>query len=294
MAVDERTIGEGLRRLAGRAEPVDGETMAALVVRSARRRRRTGWVLGVAGTAAAVAFGAVAVTNLPGRADRTVWADPAFSGLTVAPTPPLATAPPIEGLPANTPEQYRQVRDCMPRGGPVHPMDGGLRIPRHGVAEEFRLLAESRDEQGVTRLMGSRKGLVLCTPGVLDVSYPERPIFTYWGREEQSGLALDGPLSVDVYDTQTQSQVSPGKDGDPAFMVVAGRADPRVRRVEVVWAGGRADASLANGFYIARAPRGKGRTLPKVDVTAYGADGKALGERKGLEHLPMGARDADD
>ncbi|MBB5083153.1 hypothetical protein [Nonomuraea endophytica] len=297
MAVDERTIGDGLRRLAGRAEPVDGEMMAALVLRSAGRRRRTGWAVGVAGTAAALAFGAVAVTNLPDPGDRTVAeVDPTFTGLTLAPTPPPATAPPIEGLPANTPEQFRQVRDCMPQGGPVHGMDGERRVPQHGVAEDFRLLAESRDKLGVTQLMGSRKGLVLCTPGVLDVSYPERPIFTYWGHEEPGSLAFDGPLAVDVHGTQTQSEVNPGTDGDPVFMVVAGRAAERVRRVEIAWASGqRMEASLSGGFFIARTRVTKrSATLPKVDVTAYDADGKVLDARKGLENLFPGALDVDD
>ncbi|MEV4898911.1 hypothetical protein AB0K48_57270, partial [Nonomuraea sp. NPDC055795] len=128
------------------------------------------------------------------------------------------------------------------------------------------------------------------------VSYPERPVFTYWGREEPGSLAFDGPLAVDVHGTQMQSEVNPGTDGDPLFMVVAGRAAERVRRVEIAWASGqRMEASLTGGFFIARTRvTERSKTLPKVDVTAYDADGKVLDARKGLENLFPGALDVDD
>ncbi|WP_157249114.1 hypothetical protein [Nonomuraea typhae] len=295
MAVDERTIAEGLRRMAARAETPDAADLAASVLRSTVRRRRTGWAVTAATVAAAVAVGAVAVTNLPDPADRTSAAvEPTFTGLTVAPSPALPAAPPIEGLPANTPEQYKQVRDCMPEGGPVHNMDPELRISRHGVAEDFRLLAEFRDDLGATRLMGSRKGFVLCTPGVLDVSYPERPVFTYWAQEMPGSLAFPGALMVDVADTQMQSEVNPGTDGDPVFMVVAGRVRQDVARVALAWANGqKTDATVTGGFFIGRA-RMRTDRLPKVSVTAYGRDGQVLDAQKGLEGLVLGARDADD
>lgn len=299
MAVDERTIGEAMARMAARAEQVDGDRLAARALQVTVRRRRTGWGVAAVAVAATVAVGAV-VVNLPGDRNETVAAISPTATLTITPVPQPSEVPRIQGLPDNTPQQFKAVRDCMPQGGPVHNMDGERRIPLHGVAEDFRWLVESRDKLGVTQLVGSLKGFVLCTPGVLDVSYPERPVFSYWGDEPPGKLAFDGPLSVDAYTLQMQSEVNPGKDGDPNFLVVAGRVTDAVRRVEIEWVNGqRKTATLGNGYFIGRlralSKPGATFTPPEARrVTAYDADGRVLGEVKSLKWKPLGAVDEND
>ncbi|WP_203873825.1 hypothetical protein [Planobispora takensis] len=161
------------------------------------------------------------------------------------------TAAGVAVLPGNTPEQLRLVRECMPRGGPVHSMDGDWRIAEHGAAEGFRVLAEYRDEGGSTAPVGSEAGFVLCTP-TDQKDMAERAVFTHWGFKPSGNLAgLSGDLQPDAYTGHTHSYTVGEQrlQKDDVYRVVAGRAGDAVRRVEVDWVGGRrTSARIANGF----------------------------------------------
>ncbi|MEU7863417.1 hypothetical protein [Nonomuraea sp. NPDC049141] len=307
MPVDERSVAEALTRLADRARPVDPELLLTRVLRRRTRLRWPRWGLAMAAAACVVAIGVVALRTHDQLATPPAASSPATSP---ASTPtasarstspaPTAHVPDIPGLPRNTIAQFATVEDCMPKGGPVHNMDGDRRLPRYGGVKDYRWLVEAKDKLGVTRLVGSRKGFVLCTPGIRLVSYPTDPIFSYWGEDPPGKLALRGALSVDAYDIETQSEINPGRDGDPSFLVVAGRVAPRVARVEAEWADGRKmTANVRNGFYI-----GRSRVYADKDhffrpavlskVTAYDSGGRALGELKNVKSHPMGAIDEND
>lgn len=300
MAVDERMIGEALRAMAARATPVDPGLLSRRALRGRVRQRRTRWVVGVAVAAAVAAGVTVEVRHLdrqetispmdPGRAE------PLYP--TPTPTPVITGAPALGPLPANDGERYAQVLACMPKGGTVHNMDGDRVLPQHGRSQDFRYLVEVADKGGVTRLMGSLKGFVLCTPAVRLVSYATDPLFTYWGHEAPGKIEFAGPMSVDVYDEQRPGMVNPPKEGDPAYLVVAGRVTAEVARVEVEWAGGlRADAALSGGFFLARKP-GPAHGQPPVvrSVTAYDRAGQVIATHGAIKwpELGTGARDEDD
>ena len=312
MPVDERAVTEALTRLADQARPVDSELLMARVLRRRTRLRRPRWGLALAAAACVVAITVVALRAhdqlaTPPAASPAVSTPPTSpaTGPTASATrsmvpPPTAYVPDIPGLPRNTIPQFATVEDCMPKGGPVHNMDGDRRLPKYGGVKDYRWLVEAKDKLGVTRLVGSRKGFVLCTPGIRLVSYPTDPIFSYWGEDPPGKLALRGALSVDAYSIETQSEINPGRDGDPSFLVVAGRIAPRVTRVEVAWADGRKmTADVRNGFYI-----GRSRVYPNKDhsirpvvlskVTAYDSGGRELGELKNIAWRSMGAIDEND
>lgn len=283
MTIDERRIAEELRLMADQASPVDPLAYATRTL--ARRRRRVWPIAGL--TAVAVAAAVVAAVILPSPD-----------------TPGPDTAAAVAALPDNTPEQLRLVRECMPQGGPVHNMDGNLRITEQGVADEFRVLVEARDKGGTTALVGSDAGFVLCTP-TDQKDMAERAIFTYWGFKPPGDLAgFPGDLQVDAYTSHMHSYTVGEQriQKDDIYRVVTGRVGNAVRRVEVDWADGRrTSATIANGFFIVRiigklvrdpeGPENEEATLldsPPVTVTAYGADGKVLRQEKDVAFGPLG------
>ncbi|MEV4061614.1 hypothetical protein [Nonomuraea dietziae] len=158
---------------------------------------------------------------------------------------------PARALPHNTPEQLQAVSDCMPVGGPSVNTNPNWRDPAHGTVADFRMLAEYRDKNGSTALVGSAKGFVLCTPSK---ETPDPPVFTYWGNKAPGNLAgFSGKLSVDVYAVHYWS--GQGKSHDNYVRVVAGRVASDVRRVTIDWSSGRrTDAVVTGGFFIARTP----------------------------------------
>ncbi|AQZ67450.1 unnamed protein product [[Actinomadura] parvosata subsp. kistnae] len=280
MTIDERRIAEELRTMAGEAAPVDP---VLYVTRTLARRRRRAWsVAGFAGLAAAAAVVTAVIVPLP-------------DGLGPG------TAAGVATLPANTPEQARFVRECMPKGGPVHNMDGNRRIAEHGRADDFRVLVEYRDEGGSTALVGSDAGFVLCTP-TEQRDMAERPVFTYWGFEPPGDLAgFSGDLQVDAYTSHTHSYTVGAQriQRDDVYRVVTGRVSDAVRRVEVDWADGRRTAArIANGFFIVRVigrpvrePGEEEATVldsPPVTVTAYGDGGQVLRQEKDVAFGPLG------
>ncbi|HUR06263.1 MAG TPA: hypothetical protein VM347_27195 [Nonomuraea sp.] len=310
MPVDERAVAEALTRLADQARPVEPELLMARVLRRRTRLRRPRWGLAMAAAACVVAIGLVALrahdqlaiaptTSPTASPAASPVSTPTASARSTSP-PPDAYVPDIPGLPRNTIAQFAKVEDCMPKGGPVLTMDGDRRLPRYGGVKDYRWLVEAKDKLGVTRLVGSRKGFVLCTPGIRLVSYPTDPIFSYWGEDPPGKPALRGALSVDAYDIETQSEIDPGRDGDPSFLVVAGRVAPRVTRVEAKWADGRKmTANVRNGFYIGRTrmyPNEKNGYRPVLlsKVTAYDSGGQALGTVKNRSWHPLGAIDEND
>ena len=56
--------------------------------------------------------------------------------------PPAAYVPDIPGLPRNTVAQFAKVEDCMPKGGPVHSMDGDRRLTQYGGVKDYRWLVD--------------------------------------------------------------------------------------------------------------------------------------------------------
>ncbi|MEU4701034.1 hypothetical protein [Nonomuraea dietziae] len=280
MSVNEQRIAEELRLIADGAQPVDPAAYATLARAGASRRRRLSWSLAGLATATALVAGVLVVAPSRGGGD---------------------IAAQVAELPRNTPEQMRLVRDCMPRGGPVHNMDPGLRVTEHGGREDFRVLVEYRDQKGSTALVGSTTGFVLCTPAEQkDMAQP--PVFTYWGYRPPGNLSgLAGDLTVDAYDGHDHPYVV-GPDREQKndnYLVIAGRVTPRVQRVEIVWKGGRrVDARVANGFFIGRmltglvpAPEGLGEgplkpeqmvDTPSATVTAYDQAGRVIGQEKNV------------
>ncbi|WP_068926930.1 hypothetical protein [Planobispora rosea] len=283
MTIDERRIAEELRLMAGEATPVDARAYARRTL--ARHRYRAWSVTGL--TAVAVAATVVAAVVMP---------SPDLPG-------PDTTAG-VAVLPDNTPAQLRLVRECMPEGGPVHSMDGNRRIAEHGAVGDFRVLAEYRDKGGITALVGSEAGFVLCTP-TDQKDMAERAVFTYWGFKPPGNLAeLSGDLQVDAYTSHTHSYTV-GEERlqrNDVYRVVTGRVGDAVRRVEVDWADGRrTSARISNGFFIVRVigelvgdpgdPGSEELTIldsPPVTVTAYGADGKVLRQEKNVAFGPLG------
>jgi hypothetical protein len=318
MTVDERAVTEALSRLADRARPVDPELLLSRALRRRARLKWPRWGLALAAAACVVAIGVVALRAreqlaVSPASPPTASTQPTANTGPTASTEPTARAtrsatdPPatayvrdIPGLPRNTIAQFATVEDCMPKGSPVHNMDGDRRLPQYGTVKDYRWLVEAKDKLGVTRLVGSRKGFVLCTPAIRLVSYPTDPIFSYWGVDPPGKLALRGALSVDTYSIQMQSEINPGRDGDPSFLVVAGRVAPQATRVEVEWADGRKmTANVRNGFYIGRSrvyPDKRHFIRPAVlsKVTAYDSGGQALGELKNIKSGSMGAIDEND
>ncbi|MFI6602286.1 hypothetical protein ACIBHX_39055 [Nonomuraea sp. NPDC050536] len=299
MAVDERTISEALRTMAARATPADPAPLARRALRSRVRRRGTRWVAGLVTAAALTAYGVVQLRPVETKDPTLVGpipVNPSPMYPTPTPSPTNSGAPALGPLPANDSERFGQVLACMPHGGTVHNMDGERVLPQHGVPQDFRWLVEAADKEGVTRLVGSLKGFVLCTPGVRGVSYPTDALFAYWGVEPPGDLAFDAALSVDVYDLQMQSMINPPKDGDPLFHVVAGRVKPEVKRVEAVWKDGRrAEAVLGNGFFIIRTRAHKPYVHGDLrTVTAYDGDGRVLAVKDGAKVPGMGAPDDND
>ncbi|WP_329091772.1 MULTISPECIES: hypothetical protein [unclassified Streptosporangium] len=289
MTVNEQKITEELRLMAGEARPVDALAYASRAAAGASRRRRLSWSLAGLAVAAASVAGVFVVGSSSGFPE----------GRNIAAK--------VAGLPRNTPEQLRAVRECMPTGGPVHNMDGNRRIPEHGRAEDFRVLVEYRDRGGSTALVGSTAGFVLCTP-TTQKEFAGRAVFTYWGYNPPGDLTgFSGDLNVDAYEGQTHSYaVGPEREQrDDNYLVVVGRVTPDVRRVEIDWAGRRrVDAQVANGFFIGRMltkpvpdPGGRvdanGEPLEVVDtplatVTAYDEAGRVVGQEKGVNYMWRG------
>ncbi|MEV0614970.1 hypothetical protein AB0I81_16715 [Nonomuraea sp. NPDC050404] len=288
MTIDERRIAEELRLMADEAAPADPLALTARTFSRRRRRTLTAWsVAGLAGLAAAAVVAPMLAPSHSGTPD---------------------TAAHLATLPANTPEQLGLVRECMPQGGPVHNMDGNRRIPEHGSADAFRVLAEYRDEGGVTALVGSDAGFVLCTP-TNQPDMAERAVFTFWGfKAPGDRTAFSGDLQVDAYTSHAHSYTI-GKQltqKDDYYRVVVGRVSDAVRRVEVDWADGRrTEARIENGFFIVRIlgklvpdPEQQGEDAagepykilhsPPVTVTAYGADGRVLRQEKDVAFGPLG------
>ncbi|MFG1966404.1 hypothetical protein [Nonomuraea sp. NPDC049028] len=312
MTVDERAVTEALSRLADRARPVDPELLLSRALRRRARLKWPRWGLALAAAACVVAIGVVALQAreklaISPASPPTASTQPTADMVPTASSTRSTTDPPatayvrdIPGLPRNTIAQFATVEDCMPKGSPVHNMDGDRRLPKYGTVKDYRWLVEAKDKLGVTRLVGSRKGFVLCTPAIRLVSYPTDPIFSYWGADPPGKLALRGALSVDAYSIQMQSEINPGLDRDPSFLVVAGRVAPAVTRVEVKWPDGRKmTANVRNGFYIGRSrvyadKKGSIRPTALSKVTAYDSGGQALGELKNIRWGPLGAIDEDD
>ncbi|WP_067125089.1 hypothetical protein [Microtetraspora malaysiensis] len=285
MDLDEQKIAQELHVMAREARPVDAHVYAArALARSARRR--LSWSLAGLAVAAASVVGVVAVL-------------PASGGQDIAAS--------VHELPDNTREQVKLIRDCMPLGGPVHEMDGRKRILEHGKVDDFRVLAEYRDDVGSTAFVGSTAGFVLCTPQKYP-DFADRAVFTYWGYAPPGDLeaGLTGALTVDAYEVQTDSHAM--RDGDQSgggYRVVAGRVASDVRRVEIDWADGRRTAAqVHDGFFLGRVPaafvpasgdgggsRAEPPTTvasPDVTVTAYGEAGRILGERRDVKFLTAG------
>ncbi|MFI6740582.1 hypothetical protein ACIBI9_47330 [Nonomuraea sp. NPDC050451] len=281
MTIDEQRIGEELRRMAAEARPVDALAYARRARTGALLRRRAAWSL--AGLAAAASLVTAVIVAVPSGG----------SG--------PDTAAEVTRLPENTPEQLRVVRECMPNGGPVHNMDGNLRLPEQGSVEDFRVLAEYRDKKGMTALVGSLAGFVLCTP-TTQRDMAERAVFTYWGFKPPGDLAgFQGDLQVDAYTSHMHSYATGPErvQHDDMYRVVVGRVTSGVRRVQIDWADGRrTDARLAGGFFIARVPgkpvpdpEDKSAEIlnsPPVTVTAYGAQDQVLGQQKDVAFGPLG------
>ncbi|RVX44278.1 hypothetical protein EDD27_7008 [Nonomuraea polychroma] len=265
--VNEHTIAEELRRMAGEARPVDPHSYAARATARSSQRRRLSWTLAAA---CAVLVAGVVVSSLGGE-----------------PMTAKVATPPAPELPPNTPRQLQAVRACMPAGGPSVNVNPDWRDPAHGTVADFRVLAEHRDKNGYTALVGSTKGFVLCTPSA---ETPDPPVFTYWGNKAPGNLAsATDPLIVDRYTVQYWWAPDP-KSQDNYVRVVAGRVGSSVRRVVIDWSAGKpTDAVVSNGFFIARTPAGTVSRkdqhgemadyvdTPRVTVTAYDAAGKVLG-----------------
>ncbi|GAA3142374.1 hypothetical protein [Nonomuraea roseoviolacea] len=286
MTIDEQQISAELRLMAGEARPVDGLAHATRARNAAVRRRRASW--SVAGLAAAASVITSVLVMTSGGSGQVAAAR-------------------VEHLPANTPEQLRSVRECMPKGSPVHNMDGNRRMTQYGTVKDFRELVEYRDKGGSTALVGSLSGFVLCTPTTQKENQP-RAVFTYWGFKAPGSLTgFPGPLQVDAYTSHDHSYtVGPDQaEKDDIYRIVVGRVTTDVRRVEIDWADGRrTDARLANGFFIARVPGklipdpddgkdavGEPPTLldsPPVTVTAYGPGDQVLKRDKGVAFGPLG------
>ncbi|WP_326819802.1 hypothetical protein [Streptosporangium sp. NBC_01756] len=251
MTVNEQKIADELRLIAGEAQPVNALAYASRAATGASRRRRLS--LSLAGLAVAAASVVGVLVVIPSTGGQNIAAQ-------------------VAGLPQNTPEQLRAVRECMPMGGPVHDMDGKQRIPEHGKTEDFRVLVEYRDAVGSTALVGSTAGFVFCTPQKYE-AFAERAVFTYWGYQPPGDLAagLSGSLTVDAYEDQTDSHGMRDDDqSGGSYRVVAGRVAPGVRRVEIDWADGRrTDAQVANGFFVGRV-LGKSVSDPEGGVDASG------------------------
>jgi hypothetical protein len=276
MNIDERTIATELRQLADASRPVNAQAMAARAVAGSRRRRLS-WSLAAGALAAAVA-GTLVVVPITRNTTTVTAADPS-------------------GLPSNTPEQLRAVRDCMPLGGPVFGMDHRKRYPLDADVKDFRELVVHRDGVGSTALVGSKAGFVLCTPQKYKEAFPGDPVFTPWGSTLPGNLdaGVSGPLTVDAYTTETDSNAMSDDDqsgGD--YRVVAGRVAQEVTRVEIDWADGRrTDAAVANGFFIGRVPGrlnadGKHIDTPAVTVTAYDETGQVISRKAGVLFAPLG------
>ncbi|MBN6051832.1 hypothetical protein JYK22_07780 [Nonomuraea sp. RK-328] len=273
--VNEHTIAEELRRMAGEARPVDAHAHAVRAASLTALRRRAPWLLAAA---AALVAGAVTVASLGTDQMTARVADP-----------------PARGLPDNTPEQLRLVRACMPAGGPSVNTNPNWRDPAHGTVADFRVLAEYRDKNGSSALVGSLKGFTVCTPSD---ETPEPPVFTYWGNKAPGNLTgFPGLLSVDIYTVSYWSGKAPH---DNYALVVAGRIGPGVRRVTVDWPRGRrTEAVVSGGYFIARRPaklvpgrkdQGEPATYienPPATVTAYDSAGRAADSRK---NVPQGWR----
>ncbi|MER6825446.1 hypothetical protein ABT352_05605 [Streptosporangium sp. NPDC000563] len=292
MNLDERNIAEELRLLADQARPVHPRVQIDRAVTRSVRRRRVSW--SVAGLAAACLVG-------------TVIANPtllAAGGRDVAAG--------VAELPDNTPQQARTVRDCMPKGGPVHEMDSNRRLPEQGDVDDFHLLAQYGDGEGSTALLGSTAGFVLCTPAK-EGKEGDPAVFTYWGGKAPGDLTagLTGDLTVDAYVVRTDGlpvREEQAKTG--YFRVVAGRVAPEVRRVTIDWAPGQqADARVANGFFVGRIPAKHspdpgGRVdafgdplrvadTPPVTVTAYDEAGAVAGRVRDVTYLWTGSEHGD-
>ncbi|MFB4271441.1 hypothetical protein [Nonomuraea sp. GTA35] len=286
MTIDEQQISAELRLMAEEARPVDALAYAGQARIGSLRRRRMSWsVAGLAAVASVIAAMTVVTSGGSGQ----------------------VTAAEVERLPDNTPEQLQVVRECMPRGGPVHNMDGNRRLPEHGTVKDFRLLVEYRDNGGSTALVGSLSGFVLCTP-TTQKDFAERAVFTYWGFKAPGNMTgFSGALHVDAYTSHMHSYaVGPERvQKDDTYRVVVGRIKADVRRVEIDWADGRrTDARVANGFFIARVPGrpipdpaggedalGEPLTIldsPPVTVTAYGSQAQMLGQEKDVAFGPLG------
>ncbi|NUW37848.1 hypothetical protein HTZ77_41590 [Nonomuraea sp. SMC257] len=287
MTIDEQRISAELRRMADEARPVDAPAYATRARTAALWRRRTSW--SVAGLAAAASvITSLIVTTTSGGSGQ-------------------VTAARVEHLPDNTPAQSRAVRECMPKGGPVHNMDGNRRMTEYGTVKDFRLLVEYRDKGGSTALVGSRSGFVLCTP-TPQKEFAERAVFTYWGFRAPGNMSgFSGALQVDAYTSHTRSYAEGPEriQKDDIYRVVVGRVRTDTRRVEIDWADGRrTEARLANGFFIARVPGrvvadpdgGKdadGKPIdvldsPPVTVTAYGSRAQILEQEKNVAFAPLG------
>ncbi|TMS00719.1 hypothetical protein [Nonomuraea basaltis] len=268
--VNERTIAEELRRMADEARPVDARAYAARATARPAHRRHLSWTLAAAALVAGIAVA------IPLNGDQM--------------TARVAGPPPRE-LPRNTPEQLKAVRDCMPAGGPSVNTNPNWRDPAHGTVTDFRVLAEYRDKNGFTALVGSTKGFVLCTPSK---ETPDPPVFTYWGNKAPGNLVgFSGKLSVDIYAVHYWS--GQGKSHDNYVNVIAGRVAPDVRRVTIGWSGGRrTDAVVSNGFFIVRTPtksvpvknglNGPQSAIdtPPATVTAYDAAGRIAGRHRNV------------
>lgn len=290
MTIDEQQISAELRLMADEARPIDALAYARQArIGSLRRRRRSWSVAGLAATASVIASVIVMTSGGSGQ----------------------VTAARVERLPDNTPQQLQAVRECMPKGGPVHNMDGNRRLSEYGTVKDFRLLVEYRDKGGSTALVGSLSGFVLCTP-TTQKDFAELAVFTYWGFKAPGNMtSFSGALQVDAYTSHMHSYaVGPERiQKDDTYRVVAGRVQSDVRRVEIDWADGRrTDARVANGFFIARVPGrsvpdpaggedplGKPFTIldsPPVTVTAYGPQGQILEQDKDVAFGPLG-RESD-
>ncbi|GGO30126.1 hypothetical protein GCM10010116_60360 [Microbispora rosea subsp. aerata] len=282
MNVDEKTIAAELRRLAGAARPVNEQAMVARAV-AAARRRRLNWSLAAGALAAAAVAGTlVVVPIIRNTADVTVN--------------PLANGP--ADLPTNTSAQLQAVRDCMPSGGPVDGMNPRERHPLDADVKDFRELVVYRDDVGSTALVGSKAGFVLCTPQKYKEAFPSTPVFTPWGSTPPGdlGAGVSGPLTVDAYTTETDSNaMSDDDESGGRYRVVAGRVTREVARVEIDWADGRhTDAAMANGFFIGRVPArlkadGKHLDTPPVTLTAYDETGRVISRKARVVFAPLGA-----
>ena len=168
-----------LTRLADRARPMDPELLMARALRRRTRLKWPRWGLALAAAASVVAIGVVALRAHEQMAPassptaRTNGEHGTFGEREVHDPAPTAYVRDIPGLPRNTVAQFAKVEDCMPKGGPVHSMDGDRQLTQYGSVKDYRWLVEAKDKLGITRLVGSRKGFVLCTPGIRLVSYPD-------------------------------------------------------------------------------------------------------------------------